>query len=441
MAVMHDGKLTVAAAGVVNVTTGVRVTADTLFHIGSITKVFNATLVMQLMDEGKVALDEPIIRYLPELKISGREATDRITVKMLLNHTSGIDGEVMPDQGHDEETIEKAIARLSARQQLFTPGSEFSYCNAGTVIAGFLAQRLCDRSWYRLIRERIFRPLNMKHAATLPEEALLHRASVGHHLDLASKRLNRTSFAFLPMSYGPAGTTLMMSAMDLIAFAQAHMGEGTGANGVRILSGASAKAMQQRTVNNTGKYYTYLDMGIGWMVSDDGLLTHGGGGPGIVSALYVHPGRRFSSAVLTNAAHGLNLINEFMEPWLKELGTVKPYGTANVPVPKQSVQVDAAKYVGRYEDALSRYVVSAGLKGVMFSRQEKWAYYDDISTEPTQPVCAVPLGDHQFLLEADCNRPAAAAHRVVAFRNPDETGRMQHIGNRMLLYKRTSPQS
>jgi len=98
---------------------------------------------------------------------------------MLLNHTSGIDGELLPDKGHDEETIEKGITRFAELGQLFAPGTEFSYCNAGTVIAGYLAQQLRRNSWYSLIKERIFAPLKMNHAAALPEDAILHRAAVG----------------------------------------------------------------------------------------------------------------------------------------------------------------------------------------------------------------------------------------------------------------------
>src|SRR5262245_34705273 len=111
VAVLHDGEVITAAAGITNVTTGVALTEDTVMHIGSITKVFTATLAMQLVDEGKIDLDEPVVRYLPDLKLKDPEALEQITVKMLLNHTSGIDGVCLPTLGHDEETIEKTVGR------------------------------------------------------------------------------------------------------------------------------------------------------------------------------------------------------------------------------------------------------------------------------------------------------------------------------------------
>jgi len=82
--------LEIGAAGVTNSTTGVEITPDTVLHIGSITKVLTATLVMQLVDEGRVQLDAPLKRYIPEFQLADRSAAERITVEMLLNHTSGI---------------------------------------------------------------------------------------------------------------------------------------------------------------------------------------------------------------------------------------------------------------------------------------------------------------------------------------------------------------
>src|SRR5437773_6497012 len=82
-AVFRVGQWEVAAAGVTNVTTGVNVTAETVMHIGSITKVLNATLVMQLVDEGRVELTAPLKRYLPDFHVADRAATERITVEML----------------------------------------------------------------------------------------------------------------------------------------------------------------------------------------------------------------------------------------------------------------------------------------------------------------------------------------------------------------------
>jgi len=440
IAVLYKGELITAAAGVTNIDTGVEVTPDTVMHIGSITKIFNATLVMQMVDAGRLDLEERVVRYLPDLKLKDHRALEQITVKMLLNHTSGIDGEMLPDHGHDEETIEKGIARFANLGQLAPPGAEYSYCNAATVIAGYLAQKLTGRSWYRLLRERIFEPLQMKHAVALPEEALLHRASVGHYYCSASKTLRRTSFAFLPLSFAPCGTTLMTSASDLITFAGAHMEGGVGINGARVLSERSAQAMQRMTMSNKGKGYTGdINVGIGWMIFEDGLLHHAGGGPGIVSVLYAYPEHEFAAAILCNTEHGFVLINEFMEPWLKEFGAMRPYGMGDITARPERTSIDLNKYVGTYEAVQIRFNVSRTSDGLALSRQFKFASYESMSRKATDPARLNPLGDDKFLLESDgTDGLLYDAFRVFTFRNPDAEGFMQHLGYGMRLYRRVS---
>lgn len=442
VAVLRGSELTAAAAGVTNVTTGVPVTADTVTHIGSITKVFTTTLVMQLVDEGKIDLDKRVVHYLPDLELKNRDALEQLTVRMLLNHTSGIDGVMLPDYGHDEETIEKGIRRFAELEQIHAPGVECSYNNAGMVIAGYLAQRLRGKGWYALIRERILAPLGLQHAATAPEEALLHRAAVGHYVDPGSKRPYRTSTAFLPMSFAPAGTTLMTSASDLIGFARAHMALGVGVNGVRILSARSAQAMQQITVDNSGKGYTYMDVGLGWMISKDGLLYHVGGSPGILSALYVHPQRQFAAAMQTNADYGssFELINEFMQPWLAEIGAIPPSGVADLRSHAEPVVGQPQKYVGVYEDIAYRFSVTRIAEGLALSKQAKYQHYESMPTVATTPRRLIPLGGEKYLLESDGmeNLGMPDAFRVFSFRNSQADGRMQHLGNFMHLYRRVS---
>jgi CubicO group peptidase (beta-lactamase class C family) len=250
-AVFRAGQWEVAAAGVTNVTTGVDVTAETVMHIGSITKVLNATLLMQLVDEGRVELAAPLKRYLPDFQVADRDATELITVEMLLNHTCGIDGEYFPDAGPDAERIEDVIPRIARQGQIHAPGAELSYCNSGAVLAGYLAQRLLGKSWYTLIEEQIFEPLQLQHSVVQPADALLHRATVGHFLN-KDRTNTRTSFAFLNPSFAPAGATAMLAAKDLATFALAHVNDGVGPNGHRLLSAASARRMQRQSATWRG---------------------------------------------------------------------------------------------------------------------------------------------------------------------------------------------
>ena len=106
-------ELVKAAYGVLNIDTGVEATTDSLFQIGSITKVWTATVAMQLVDEGKLDLDAPIIEVLPELRLADPDVTKQVTLRHLLTHTSGIDGDVFTDTGRGDDCLEKLRRRCS----------------------------------------------------------------------------------------------------------------------------------------------------------------------------------------------------------------------------------------------------------------------------------------------------------------------------------------
>src|SRR5438067_8690595 len=168
------------ASGVVNLNTGVETTTDTLFQIGSITKVYTATMVMQLVDEGKVGLDEPVATYVPELVLADPEAARTITVRQLLTHTSGIDGDLFEDFGRGDDCVEKYVASFGSLAQMAPPGSFFSYCNSGFVLAGRLIEKIDGVGLDAALKTRVLGPIGAARSSMLPEEAILHRGSVGH---------------------------------------------------------------------------------------------------------------------------------------------------------------------------------------------------------------------------------------------------------------------
>ena len=430
-AVFADGRVRTAASGLVNVSSGVEITPETVMHIGSITKVFNTTLLMQLVDEGLVDLSAPVSSYLPELRLRDPDHLARITVGMLVNHTSGIDGEMVPEQGHDEEIIEKAIPRFADMAKIHEPGADCSYCNTAHVISGYLAQKIRGRSWYDLMKERIFQPLEMEHAAVVPEDALLHRASVGHHTNPETGEPVRTSFAFLPVSFAPAGATAMMSASDLVTFAAAHMGDGTGPNGAPILSPQSARAMRTPTVRVRGVGST-LQFGLGWMLPADGFVSHGGGGPGILSVLTARPESNVAVAVLTNSDHGGALANELVNKWLEDVAGAAPPTPEVMPI--VDVEVDVQRYAGTYENIALQHEVVEMDGGIGVSSWSKYRFYDNTPMEPSPPIALKPIGDDGFTFpDADGNATAG----VLTFLDPNSDGRMSLIAQGARLVPRS----
>ena len=425
-AVFRAGQWDVAAAGVTNVTTGVDVTAETVMHVGSITKVLTATLVMQLVDDGRVELAAPLKRYLPEFRVADRAATESITVEMLLNHTCGIDGEFFPDAGPDADRIADVLPRIARQGQIHAPGAELSYCNSGAVLAGYLVQRLLGKSWYALIEERIFTPLELRHSVVRPADALLHRATIGHFLNQDGTN-TRTSFAFLNPSFAPAGTTAMLSATDLATIALALVSGGVGTNGRRLLSAASARRMQQQTAAWRG--ISGGGFGLGWMTWDKGTIGHDGGGPGILSWLYADPDTKTVAAVLTNAAHGMPVLHDITGPLYAAAGAVSPLADDLDERAKRAVdtRVDPHPYVGEYESVVLVCRVIPHERGIALRVRLKMRFYDGDTLEESPPVALRPMGGGHF----------AAGEGFVTFLNPGADGRMQHLGSRKRLHKRS----
>ncbi len=142
LAVMAGDDVFATACGVLNVRTGVEATPDSVFQMGSITKVWTTTLVMQLVDEGRLDLDARVAELLPEFGLADAEAARAITLRQLLTHTSGIDGDQFADTGRGDDAIERFVAYLHGVGCVHAPGARFSYCNAGFVVAGRLVEVL-----------------------------------------------------------------------------------------------------------------------------------------------------------------------------------------------------------------------------------------------------------------------------------------------------------
>src|SRR5262249_44612454 len=149
----------------------------------------------------------------------------------------------------------------------------------------------------------IFEPLELRHSLADITELPRFRVSVGDQVDEGGKLIQSTR-PFLPLSFGPAGATTMMTAVDLVTFARALINGGVGVNGARILSEASASLMAKETT----RFISPLTwrVGLGWMILPGGVLYHGGGGPGVSSVLYAHPESGRAFALLTNCSkHGV----------------------------------------------------------------------------------------------------------------------------------------
>ena len=225
MALWKDGQLHQAASGILNLDTGVEATTDSIFQIGSITKVFTASLVMRWVEMGRVDLDKPVQHYLRDFQLADAQAAATITVGQLLNHTNGIAGDYFPDDQHEPGPhIERLVLRCSQLPLVHPVGEGFSYSNIAFAVAGRLIEVVSGMSWHSAMEEWIFKPLGMDHAICRPDDIIRFRAALGHLAPAGQpEQVHTCSGKWLTLGQAPAGSTPTMTAADLITFGRAHL--------------------------------------------------------------------------------------------------------------------------------------------------------------------------------------------------------------------------
>ncbi|MCO5999029.1 serine hydrolase domain-containing protein [Actinoallomurus rhizosphaericola] len=169
--VTPDGRNVTATSGVADLTTRRPVSPDGYLRIASVTKTFVATVILQLAGDGRLSLDDTVERWLPGV-VSGNGNDGRaITIRNLLQHTSGIHDDY-PDytsaedfyqHRYDTYTAEQIVARAMRHRPDFQPGTDWSYSNTGYVLLGMVIQRVTGHPWHEEVRDRIVRPLGLRH--------------------------------------------------------------------------------------------------------------------------------------------------------------------------------------------------------------------------------------------------------------------------------------
>ncbi|MET1005145.1 MAG: serine hydrolase domain-containing protein [Propionibacteriaceae bacterium] len=390
--------LRVVTTGVTSLSTGVEVTPETLFQFGSITKVFTTTLIMQLVDEGVLDLDTLVVDVLDDFALADPAAAAEVTVRHLLTHTSGIDGDVFTHTGDGDDCLARYVRELTTAVSITKPGGHLSYCNAGFVVAGRIVEVLRDQAWDDALAEHLLAPLGLRHIITRAKDAPLFRTAVGHLKTSADEaEVRPTTTWMLPRSMGPAGLQ-SGSVSDLLSFAAAHLRNGLGLNGTRVLSNEAAEAMRVLQVDLSADTTTQPGWGLGWSLVDWGgetAVSHGGGTIGQICDLHVFPERQLAIAVLTNSSTGSALIHELLELLGAELGLTPPTPRRD----PDADDVDLRPLIGRYESTASLWEIRPTTDGRLELAMSSKLDLDD-EPDPA-PQLIVPAGPRRFLINQD----------------------------------------
>jgi CubicO group peptidase (beta-lactamase class C family) len=362
LAVLDGADVTVAAAGVLHRGTGVEATPDSLFQIGSITKVWTATLLTQLVAEGRLEFRTPVVEVLPEFRVADPVVSAAITVEHLLTHTSGIEGDVFTDTGRGDDCVARYVRECANLVQIHPLGATLSYCNTGFVIAGRLVEVLTGQVWDVALRERLIDALHLKHTVTLPEDALRFRVAMGHVAG-PGEQLGPAPIWSLPRSVGPAGL-ICASAANVVEFARMHLHGGRGPHGEEIVRTDLAAEMQRihAEVPNPGSLGDHC--GLGWCLFDwDGAAVYGhdGGTIGQYAFLRVDPDHGVAVALLTNGGDATAAYIDVFGRLFTDLCGVRVRTFAP---PEDRPALDGAAHIGTYERHGARITITPTADGL-----------------------------------------------------------------------------
>ena len=424
-AVLDGDEVTQAATGVLNLRTGVPVTPESLFLPGSIGKSYTATVVMGLVEEGKLELDAPVVTYIPEFRVADQDVSRSVTIRQLLAHTTGFDGDHFEDTGRGDDCLERYVASCPELEQVSPPGKLWSYCNTGYSVLGRIVEVCTGKVWEGALRERLIAPLGLEQTVLFPEEALLHSTAVGHVNDPENmKELMVTPQFGLPRATGPMGATLIASAADVVGFAGLHIRGGTSPDGTRLLKEETVARMQEPEIDLVDRSLLGSDWGLGWILDEwDGIriIGHDGNSLGQNAFLRIAPDHGFAVCLQTNVTSVIGMFRELFS-WLftERLGVAPP----PMPVPaKGKLNLDPADYVGTYRRIGLEQVVKeaddGGLTIDMIPLNPEMA-----SMPPMKDLPLKPVDDREFLLKL----PIADMDFPLVFFNPDQKdGRPTYI--------------
>jgi CubicO group peptidase (beta-lactamase class C family) len=275
VAVRHRGRLVHGAGyGLANVEWGIPIDLETVFRIGSITKQFTAAAIMTLAEAGRLDVDDPIERHLPDYPVGAR----RITVRHLLNHTSGIKSYTgLPNFAAElsgkQQSVDQIINVFKDLPPDFEPGERFLYNNSGYLLLGAIIERVSGKDYETYLREAFFDPLGMTQTRYLHDRPIVAKRAAGY--ERTPEVVNATP---LSMSWPHAAGALGSTVNDLLRWDEALRGG-------KAVSPASYAAMKTPSRLNDGATTPYgFGLGLG-RYRERPHVGHNGGINGFVTSL------------------------------------------------------------------------------------------------------------------------------------------------------------
>ena len=371
--VWADGRESYACHGVTSVDNPLPVDRDTLYLMGSVTKTYTATTLMRLVADGRVELDAPVRRYVPELVLADERAAAEVTVRNLVNHTSGLDWGVIADTGEGDDALADYVTRLSGLELIAPPGARASYSQAGFNLAGRIVEKVTGLTYEKAVASLVFSPAGLSDSFFDRDDIMTRRFAVGHNRGedgtLSIGRLWRRSRGDNP------GGGIASSAADMLRWARFHLGSGV----PDVLPAGVLRQMREPTTALRGSSLGDA-IGIGWFLRGVGRVRaagHGGSANGQFADLLLVPERGFAIVTLCNEGPDGIPFNQAVIRWaLQKYLEV----TDRAPEPLPFDEARAREVTGRYENEVMTFTV--GIDGAGPEMGQRMALRMEVRIKP-----------------------------------------------------------
>jgi len=355
IALVDDQKIIWAEGfGHADVKNKISATAETVYRIGSISKLFTATAAMQLVEQGKVNLDHPITDYVPEFSIKSRfDDAGPITPRNLMTHHSGLPGDILKGFFVDEaDHYSSVFSELKNEYTAYPPNYIFSYSNLGMSLVGYMVEKVSGVAFPKYMDENLFEPMGMEHSSFETPDDLRPLLSKGYNVKKEGKLADIRDV--------PAGS-MVSNVLDMSQFIKMVFADGKTGNR-QILNPETLGKMLTKQNENVPLDLDF-SIGLGWWLTPEGLgyagkvASHGGATEVFRSKMILLVDHKIGVVILTNSSKGNRVSSKVAKLALKL--ALKAKTGINPPEKKNTVQI-IKTYDGDLSDYAGLYVTPAG---------------------------------------------------------------------------------
>lgn len=365
--------------GVTSLDNPLPITEDTIFQIGSTTKTITSLTCSVLVAQGQLDLDVPVRTYLPDFRLKDESVAARLTVRDVLTHQGGFQGDLFEDTGEGDDAVAKVLDKLAESPQVVPLRGHWSYNNAGFYVAGRVIEVITGKTYEAAVTELVLKPLGMDHTLFFPNEIMTHRYATGYN-KIGDEMVVQRPWMMM-RSAAPAGSSCSSTVSDMARYAHYIMSGTLPQSAAPVSDHAEGagqpEAAEEPTLRSLDRAHLWepvRSIGVGlnsfpgeegqigqsWFIDqheDALIISHGGTTLGHQSDFWVSPDRKVGFIAMTNASNG-HTMNRKLSDWVKRelLGLSQPErGTHSVG------EAELQQFVGVHEVVGQTYKIEVKL--------------------------------------------------------------------------------